>query len=644
MKYLLLSLLLLPLFSSAQDIQRVQIPGTDSVIVINVKEIREEAEKVAEEARKMAAEHQEQQMEVFIKAFAEDFEPESVITIEELFPEGMPDAPDIDVEVIQECIQQAQEQLELQQEEIQLAIEIAHRNKIHYEKNFFYSYRVDYEGDIALNEDENDIIKISEGGKFVVEKRTFGNLRKLVIQPSSNGDLIYKYYEGNKLMPFKPDGENWLKDVLPEVIKTNAIAAEDRINRQMKKGGVSSTLKYISSLDSDVAKVAFYRILLNHKKIKNSDIVSITDNVVKNISSSSSLEKYFKSTFATYYNKKLLSSYFNGISKISSSSSKEQCLIYVVSRKEFQNNLSKEDMKEWVDCYISITSSFSKRKVFANTLGNGIFQFYPADLERMMQSISSSFDKRNSIEEAFKAKYVNRWSDEQVVRLIEQTSSISSSFDHSQTMEAIAEEWDNLSLAAQMAFLESCSHISSSFDLRKALAFYGKANIEDKAVKKAYYEAVKNISSDFDMKSTLSNSIHNPGFNEFDVPYFLEASQGISSSFDKKNALMDIAPYIQLSNAPQYFDEVKKISSSFDKKSVLMKIVDQDNFTYEFLPTYLSASTTISSSFDKAGTIKKVAPFVIASKNEEIKNEYVKAAKTISSSTERNAVLGALYE
>ena len=260
MRFLFISILLLPLITNAQEIREIKIPGTDSVMVINITKIREEAEKVAEEARMMAAEQQEMQMEVFIEAFGEgsDFKEnfENFKELEIVFPEGV-EHIEVDAERFEECIRVAQIQLDAQQEEMERAMEKAYANKIRYEKNFFYSYKVDYEGDIKLNDKEDNIISISEGGKFVVEKRTFGNLRKLVIQPSSTGELTYKYYEGNKLMPFKPDGENWLNDVLPEVIKTDAIAADDRINRQMKAGGVEGTLNYISTLDGSDTQTIF---------------------------------------------------------------------------------------------------------------------------------------------------------------------------------------------------------------------------------------------------------------------------------------------------------------------------------------------------------------------------------------------------
>ncbi|ANQ52816.1 hypothetical protein MY04_5485 [Flammeovirga sp. MY04] len=654
MRFLLLSILLLPLMSNAQEIREIKIPGTDSVMVIDITKIREEAEKVAEEARMMAAEQQEMQMEVFIEAFGEDsdfkdfrekFEKfQELKDFEVVFPEGFPENIEVDAERIEECIRVAQIQLEAQQEEMERAMEKAYTSNIQYEKNFFYSYKVDYEGDIKLNDKEDDIISISEGGKFVVEKRTFGNLRKLVIQPSSTGELTYKYYEGNKLMPFKPDGENWLNDVLPEVIKSNAIAAEDRIDRQIKSGGVSGTLNYISSLDGNSAKTTFYRILLNHKKVKNSDITSITDAVVKNITTSFELEKYFKSTFATYYNKKMLNAYFNGIKEIKSSTSKENCLINVVSRKEFQNGFSKENMNAWVDAYVSLTSSFGKRKVYSRALKNGIHQFYPTDLERILQNISSDFDLRMSIEKSFIDDYFKNWSDAQIITIINQTQRISSSFDHAQALMKISEQWDTLSKGAKLAYLESSKDITSAFELRKALAFYSVVYEEDESIKKLYYGALKNISSDFDLKSALSKAMKSPSFNAKDVTYYLDASKSISSSFDKKGVLMSIAPFVNLETAPLFFEETAKISSAFDKKSVFLKMIDQDNFTYEFLPHYLKAASTISSSFELSTVLREAAPYVVASKNEEYKNQYVKVAKGISSSDYRNEVLGALYE
>ena len=340
----------------------------------------------------------------------------------------------------------------------------------------------------------------------------------------------------------------------------------------------------------------------------------------------------------------MLNAYFNGIKGISSSSNKENCLIDVVSRKEFQSGFSKENMNAWVDAYVSLSSSFGKRKVYGRALENGVNQFYPTDIERMLQSITSGFDLRGAIEKSFQDKYFKNWSDAQIITIINQTQRISSSFDHSQALIKIAEQWNNLSKVAKLAYLESSQEISSSFELRKALAFYRSVEEEDESIKKSYYGALKNITSDFDMKSALINSINSPGFNAKDITYFLEASNGISSSFDKNSVLMSVAPFVNLQTAPLFFEETAKISSAFDKKSVFLKMINQDNFTYEFLPYYLKAASTVSSNFELAGVLKAAAPYVVASKNEEYKNQYVKAAKEISSTDYKNEVLGALFE
>ncbi|NLR92091.1 hypothetical protein [Flammeovirga agarivorans] len=628
-----ISLLLLSTFSFAQ-VKQIKVPNSDSVIVINITEIQEEARRVAEKAARIAAEQQKEEMELIFKNFSGDFDFES---LEDLNIE-------IDQEEIERSIREAEAQVRMQEAEIRRALSEVHKERKYQESTIITNFSVSHEGEIKLNEEEDNIISISEGGKFVVKKRTFGNTRKLVIIPNQDGSLSYKYYEGNQLIPFDPDGKNWLKDILPEVINSSSIAAEDRLNRQLKEGGISQALKYIGDLSSDHTKVVFYKLLVNNKKVNQAKLDEITTHLSKNVSSSYNLADYYSSSLITYYNKKGLDYYFDGIKSISSSYDKSKCLKDIIDQKEVSKQFSNKEWDLFCDVVKDISSGYDKSKTIIYMFENSESEISADRYTSLLHSISSSYDKRQTIQAAFESLN-HRLTDAQRDAIISEVRYMSSSSDKSGTLLDIVDYWNDLSRENKLSFFKSAATVSSSYDLRKVLeATIDEAALRDDEVIKAFYLCATKISSSYDLRSTLTVSLDSDGFITDHISPLLLASQHISSSYDLRSVLEEAAQYVSITDAQLYYETAQKISSSYDLRSVLEEAISQDRFSYDQLPFFLEAAKKITSSYDLSSTLEEAAPLVVASKNEDYKNKYIEVAKKISSTSERNAVLGALFE
>ena len=103
-------------------------------------------------------------------------------------------------------------------------------------KNGNKDFRIEYEGDITISDDDKEIVSISRNGYIEIRKTRFGKRRRLFIE-SEGGKLIHRYYIGSREVDFNPDGKNWLAEILPDIVRSTTIAAESRVDRFYKKGG-----------------------------------------------------------------------------------------------------------------------------------------------------------------------------------------------------------------------------------------------------------------------------------------------------------------------------------------------------------------------------------------------------------------------
>src|SRR6478609_5763110 len=110
------------------------------------------------------------------------------------------------------------------------------------------SFNVEMRGKIDVTDDDKDIKSISPDGYLEISKVTFGSKRSIVITPEGSG-IKREYYEGREKLAFEPEGKKWLGEILPELVRSTTIAAESRVNRYYKQGGVNGVLEEIGRLD-----------------------------------------------------------------------------------------------------------------------------------------------------------------------------------------------------------------------------------------------------------------------------------------------------------------------------------------------------------------------------------------------------------
>ena len=135
-------------------------------------------------------------------------------------------------------------------------------------------FKIEYEGEITVSDDDTDVIAISDGGFIEITKSSFGSRRRIVIEADRSGNLDRRYYVGRSEKSYNPDGKAWLAEILPDVVRHTTIAAKSRVDRFYARGGANAVLNEIDELESDYVKAAYFKLLLENN-LSNSELVSV---------------------------------------------------------------------------------------------------------------------------------------------------------------------------------------------------------------------------------------------------------------------------------------------------------------------------------------------------------------------------------
>ena len=204
------------------------------------------------------------------------------------------------------------------------------REHFYKSKDSFSAYEIEYKGKIIVTADDKNIESISPDGYLKISKSSFGNSRTIEITSDSKGNLTKKYLDGRKEVAFNPDGQEWLEEILIDVIRKTGIGGKERIMRIYNKGGVRAVLNEIEDFDKSSGysyykttnhalfyfesveydgynvKYLYYKTLVNEIKLNKEELIKVLKAITE-ISSNSTkgtllreiLSKYELDSYAT---------------------------------------------------------------------------------------------------------------------------------------------------------------------------------------------------------------------------------------------------------------------------------------------------------------------------------------------------------
>lgn len=202
----------------------------------------------------------------------------------------------------------------------------------HIERNGSNATEINYRGQVKFTEDERDIQSITPGGFFKFSKTTFGNTRSVLIESASDGTLSRTYYAGRQEQPYEPEGRKWLSDVLPEVIATSGIGAEERVKRIYAKKGVNGVLEAIDRLESDHVESIYFGYLLEQPNLGDKNLSTLLAKLTEKVGSDHEKANLLRRVSGTYLrNDQTSQEYIRAVSSLGSDHEKGQVFRHILS-------------------------------------------------------------------------------------------------------------------------------------------------------------------------------------------------------------------------------------------------------------------------------------------------------------------------
>jgi hypothetical protein len=372
--------------------------------------------------------------------------------------------------------------------------------------SFIYNYNkagtattLSYDGKITFTDDERDIKSITPGGYFRYSKTTFGNKREVFIQSGSDGTLRRKYYVGRSEEPYEPEGRQWLAEMLPEIIATTGLGAEDRIRRIYAKTGLNGALAEIAKIDNDYAQASYYSYLLALPGLKDQDLPGVLAHLNRNMDSDYEKSKLLRQIAPRYLqNTKNTQQYLTAVAGLDSDYEKARVLTYVLQTPALnpascelvipavaridsdyeqakvlravlaKPELSSKAHKEVISLARNLSSDYDKNRVLLVLIANP--KYVSANFGELLGSINtleSDYEKCRALTSLVGKQ---KLSTQQYLQLFPVVSTLESSYEKSRTLQKIRATMPTDNAEIRAAYVKAAKTINSEYEYRKVIA------------------------------------------------------------------------------------------------------------------------------------------------------------------------------
>lgn len=392
-------------------------------------------------------------------------------------------------------------------------------------KNNGKDFKIEYEGDFTISNDDRDITGISNGGFIEITKSSFGSRRRILIEADRSGNLIRKYYIGSRERDYEPEGREWLAEILPEVVRSSGLGAESRVARFFSQGGANAVLGEIRQMDSDYVKAIYFELLLE-RNLSNGDLVSVIRTAGDEVDSDHYLSEILKSNQKAFLSSsQTINAYINATRSIQS----DHYVTTVLKKVINDSSISDSQMASLLDISKSVESDHYMTEILTEMMDNRTLNTQnTAKVIELSKDIESDHYKSEVLKKAINDEgmpsnaydaiigtmediqsdhYVTEVVKVLMRKKIEATPSgltnllnlvhnnVGSDHYASVIYKMVADQ--NLSEGQITAALNSASNINSDHYLTEVLlAFSDKVRRSSESVKAAYRAAAKSIGSD----------------------------------------------------------------------------------------------------------------------------------------------------
>lgn len=355
-----------------------------------------------------------------------------------------------------------------------------------------------YNGKITFTEDERDIESISPGGFFKFSKTAFGNCREIHITSSADGTLKRRYFVGRTEEPYEPEGRNWLHEMLPGIIATTGIGAEDRVERIYAQAGLKGVLNEINKIENDRVQAIYFSYLLSQPNLKDNDRRQVLTQVNRYVDSDYEKGKLLRKVAPQYLQtEKVTQEYLSAVATMTSDYEKAKVISFILQN----GKLSTGNYTQVLQTVSKITSDYEQAKVLRQVIANPALpdKAYK-EIISQMANITSDYEKNKVLVTLLNNQQVV---DQNFDGLLLAIRNIRSDYEKSKALAYLVGK-NKLTAQNYLQVFPVVADISSSYEKSKTLQrLKSTMPADNNQVRAAYLKTAKTITSDHEYRRVM---------------------------------------------------------------------------------------------------------------------------------------------
>jgi hypothetical protein len=435
---------------------------------------------------------------------------------------------------------------------------------------------------------------MAPGSYFRLEEKRGWTRRKLEARAGATPELRFTVDGAER--PFDDAARDWVRHILPGVIRESGIQAEERALRILERRGPSGVLDEIDRIGSDNVRRRYLIAVIDSGKFSNDDLRRAMQHT-RRISSDHEKANLLIDVLPRYADEGLRGPYFDAVDTIGSDHDRRRALSKVIEE---------------------ITSD---DRTFAMA-------------GRSIEKMQSDHEKA----ELLKLARLHRAVAEPAARkaLLRAADSIQSDNDKAAVVTSMLDQ-DTAGAEAMTELMHIAAKMGSDNEKGRTLQRAVERGVLAGAARSAFFDAVDTIQADSDRAGVLRATLRRAELDASALDKLAASAQKLGSDNEKANVLIELAGR---GPSPAFFAAVRSISSDHDKRRVLSHILER-NASTDTAKAVVEAAATLSSDNDKAEVLTAAVRRHTAP---EVRDQVRKVAGTVTSDSEYRRVVAALLD
>lgn len=394
-------------------------------------------------------------------------------------------------------------------------------------------------GTVKFNPEATAIESISPDGFFEINQRSGDELRRVRVEPGTNGQLNYVYKVNGTQRDFDGDARSWFSSFLLELERSTGFSASVRVPALLAKGGPQAVLTEIAQLRTDYVRQIYFANLFENATLPGPLLVKALDQARESISTDYSLAQVLL-TIARHYDlndEAQRTAFLSGASKLRTDYEHSRVLIELLKRP----NLSPQIVKAALESAKTIGTDYEKSRILTTIAG------------------------------------LNSFDEGEVSTYLDLASSIGTDYEHSRSLLTLMDH-QKLSPQAMSKILASASTIGTDYEKSRILLTASQSHNFDEKQIATYLTLVDSIGTDYERSRDLLALMNDHKLANDAVGRIIAETSKIGTDNEKARVLTEAARRYQIQGALRdaYIKAADSIGTEYERNRTLAAITKRE--------------------------------------------------------------------